>query len=53
MNSSEIKAHWGNVYKTKNPDEVSWTQEKPEISLKLIRETTVPTDAKIIDVRGR
>ena len=46
------KQHWETVYENKTPDQVSWTQEKPEISLKLILETGVSKSAQIIDVGG-
>lgn len=46
------KQHWETVYENKTPDQVSWTQEKPEISLELIRETNLPKTAKIIDIGG-
>jgi len=31
-----LKEHWETVYATKTPQEVSWTQEKPMISLDFI-----------------
>ena len=46
----DAKEHWENIYKTKNTDEVSWYQEKPETSLNLISETSIEKNAKIIDV---
>lgn len=46
------KNHWETVYENKNPDQVSWTQEKPEISLEFIQECHLPKTAKIIDVGG-
>lgn len=46
------KPHWDNVYETKSPNEVSWTQENPKISLELIRQTNLPKNAKIIDIGG-
>lgn len=51
MNDSSRK-HWENVYETKNPDEVSWTQEKPEVSLDLIRSFGLGKEARIIDIGG-
>jgi ribosomal protein L24E len=30
------KKHWKTVYETKNPDQVSWTQESPKTSLDFI-----------------
>jgi cyclopropane fatty-acyl-phospholipid synthase-like methyltransferase len=46
------KNHWETVYETKQPQEVSWTQEKPIISLDFIRKTNVAKSAKIIDIGG-
>lgn len=46
------RIHWENVYNTKQPNEVSWTQEKPETSLQLISKYNLPKTTKIIDVGG-
>ena len=46
------KKHWETVYETKLPNEVSWTQEIPKISLKLIDSFKLSKTAKIIDVGG-
>jgi SAM-dependent methyltransferase len=46
------KDHWENIYTTKQPHEVSWTQDIPSISLELIRNAGISKDAKIIDVGG-
>lgn len=46
------KNHWETVYQTKQPNEVSWTQEKPQTSLDFIRETNLDKSAKIIDIGG-
>jgi SAM-dependent methyltransferase len=48
----EYQEHWENVYETKQPWEVSWTQEKPEISLRFIYSFQLPRSAPIIDVGG-
>ncbi|MFM9825020.1 class I SAM-dependent methyltransferase [Flavobacterium sp.] len=48
----EIKNHWETVYKTKQPNEVSWTQENPKTSLDLIRQTNLDKSVKIIDIGG-
>lgn len=47
-----IKQHWETVYVTKTPDQVSWTQEKPEGSLKFIHDLGLEKDASIIDIGG-
>jgi SAM-dependent methyltransferase len=44
--------HWNTVYKTKEPNQVSWTQEVPETSLNFIHSFGVTKTAKIIDVGG-
>lgn len=46
------KQHWNNVYKTKTPNEVSWTQHKPTTSLDFIRSFNIEKSAKIIDIGG-
>ena len=48
----ERKNHWETVYQTKQPNEVSWTQENPKTSLDFIRETHLDKTAKIIDIGG-
>jgi SAM-dependent methyltransferase len=44
--------HWDTVYKTKNPDQVSWTQEVPKTSLDFIHSFNLSKTAKIIDIGG-
>jgi cyclopropane fatty-acyl-phospholipid synthase-like methyltransferase len=46
------KNHWETVYETKQPNEVSWTQENPKTSLDFIWETNLGKSAKIIDIGG-
>lgn len=46
------KIHWDRVYETKLLSEVSWTQKKPEISLRLIANCNLPKTTKIIDIGG-
>ena len=46
------KKHWETVYQTKNPDEVSWTQEIPKTSLAFIHSFGLDKSAKIIDIGG-
>lgn len=46
------KQHWETVYGTKTPQEVSWTQEVPTLSLQFIRSFNLPKTARIIDVGG-
>lgn len=48
----ENKAHWENVYHTKKPSEVSWTQDVPQTSLDFILSCNIPKTAGIIDIGG-
>ncbi len=52
MITDERKNHWENVYSTKQPNEVSWTQEVPATSLKIINSFNLDKSAAIIDVGG-
>lgn len=47
-----LKEHWETIYKTKQPDEVSWTQEVPQLSLDFIQRLAIPKTARIIDIGG-
>ena len=46
------KSHWEQVYKDKSPLEVSWYQQQPTVSLRLIHNTGLALDAPIVDVGG-
>ena len=46
------KEHWEKLYSTKQPHEVSWTQELPKTSLDFIRNFKLPKTASIIDIGG-
>jgi ubiquinone/menaquinone biosynthesis C-methylase UbiE len=46
------KSHWEQVYGTKQPHEVSWTQDTPHTSLEFIHGFNLPKDAAIIDIGG-
>lgn len=45
-------SHWDTVWATKTAGEVSWYQEVPERSLRLIEAIAVPPWARIVDVGG-
>jgi SAM-dependent methyltransferase len=49
---NNLKAHWEHIYATKQPHQVSWTQETPTTSIQLIEELNLPKDAGIIDIGG-
>ena len=48
----DVKEHWETIYSTKQPHEVSWTQEVPAASLAFIHQFKIPKNAKIIDIGG-
>jgi ubiquinone/menaquinone biosynthesis C-methylase UbiE len=48
----DLKSHWERVYRTKQPEEVSWYRPHLEKSLELIEEAAPDRDARIIDVGG-
>ncbi|TDW99059.1 class I SAM-dependent methyltransferase [Dinghuibacter silviterrae] len=46
------KKHWENIYRTKGPADLSWTQAQPAISLDFIHSFHLPRTARIIDIGG-
>jgi SAM-dependent methyltransferase len=46
------KEHWEQAYQTNPPDDVSWFQQEPTLSLRLIAKTSVGKSEGIIDVGG-
>lgn len=46
------KDHWEQVYQSNAPDDVSWFQTRPAISLRLIESSGVSKDAGVLDVGG-
>jgi SAM-dependent methyltransferase len=48
----KLKKHWEKVYKTKEPNQVSWTQDVPKTSLDFIHSFGLTKAAKIIDIGG-
>jgi SAM-dependent methyltransferase len=49
MNRQE---HWNRIYQTKAPDDVSWFQTRPTLSLKFIANTGIARNDGVIDVGG-
>jgi SAM-dependent methyltransferase len=49
---TDRKNHWEHVYQDKAPLEVSWYQQKPELSLELIRHTGIDKTSALIDIGG-
>lgn len=50
--NTDYTQHWETVYQTKQPNEVSWTQDVPQTSLDFIHSFNLPKSAKIIDIGG-
>lgn len=46
------RAHWEQIYTSKPPQEVSWYQAEPRVSLDLIGASGAAPDASLIDVGG-
>ena len=46
------KNHWETVYETKNPEQVSWTQDVPRTSLEFIHSFSLDKNIEIIDIGG-
>mgnify|MGYP001552931267 CR=1 FL=1 len=49
---ADRKNHWERVYRDRSPLEMSWFQQEPALSLRLISDTGIAPDAPIIDVGG-
>lgn len=49
---NDRRSHWEQVFGTKQPHEVSWTQDVPQTSLDFIHGLNLPKDAAIIDIGG-
>ena len=52
MDTSKRKTHWERVYETKQDHQVSWYQEKPELSLEFVRKYLHKKEAPAIDIGG-
>jgi SAM-dependent methyltransferase len=52
MVDTDRKAHWENIYQSKDLKDVSWYQPVPQTSLNYLKEFKIPKTDKIIDVGG-
>lgn len=48
--SQSNPAHWDKVYSTKSPEQVSWRQARPDVSLELIGSVDLRRGAAVVDV---
>lgn len=51
-NENTTRAHWDAIYTAKATNEVSWFQERPQVSLDLIKESGVHKEESIVDIGG-
>jgi len=51
MDKDNTKLHWENVYTEKQPQEVSWYQKEPTVSLEIIKHFS-DKNSRIIDIGG-
>lgn len=52
MDTQQRRDHWQTVFTTKGERDVSWFQERPDISLDMIAATGLGRDAAIVDIGG-
>ena len=52
MTEFDRRAHWQDVYSSKDETEVSWFEQSPAISLDLIRRSGAQSGTSIIDIGG-
>ncbi|KAB7726468.1 methyltransferase domain-containing protein [Rudanella paleaurantiibacter] len=52
MEANVPKNHWEAIYRTKQADQLSWTQAIPATSLAFIQQAQLPKSARIIDIGG-
>ena len=52
MTTTDRQAHWENIYTTKGEAEVSWFEETPTESLRLLQLVGAQPSSAIIDVGG-
>lgn len=48
----ERTRHWERIYRERRPEELSWYQAEPRLSLELIRGAGLAKDAPVLDVGG-
>jgi ubiquinone/menaquinone biosynthesis C-methylase UbiE len=52
MATLDRQTHWQGVYTTKTDSQVSWYEDTPELSLKLLRQAGLTPEMSVIDVGG-
>ena len=49
---SDRRDHWQKVWSSKPPDSVTWHQDEPDVSLRLIRAAGITADTPVVDIGG-
>ena len=52
VTNMNLKEHWQTIYKTKTPQQVSWTQERPNESIQLFEQCNLDIGDSVIDICG-
>lgn len=52
MDTQQRQDHWQTVFSSKGERDVSWFQERPDVSLEMIAATGIGRDAGIVDIGG-
>lgn len=50
--SPDQKSHWDKIYGDKPPEEMSWSQNRPDLSIRLVHMVGLGPDATILDIGG-
>lgn len=52
MTTDQRRQHWDDVYTNKAETEVSWFEQRPELSLKLLRDAGLTPASAVVDIGG-
>jgi SAM-dependent methyltransferase len=52
MTSAQRQQHWESVYKTRSEQQVSWFEDLPAVSLRMMESSGLTTETCVIDVGG-
>lgn len=52
MTATDARDHWQGVYESKVPDELSWYEPVPQVSLELIEEAGIEHNAPVLELGG-
>jgi hypothetical protein len=52
MSTVDVRAHWNQIYGTKNERDVSWFESVPAESIRMLEAAGLTTDSCVIDIGG-